>query len=109
MIDTNSPEFKDLLRAWVDAIKVMDTKLQAHYSAVAALENSPFAPAAPFFKDAVLLAQKSPALTETMNRKYDSALQKWEQLSQRYDFPESLVAWLREYQLEQPEQNSEPA
>jgi hypothetical protein len=39
-MDVNSNEFNDLLVAWVDALKVMDIKLNAYYAAVAALENN---------------------------------------------------------------------
>jgi hypothetical protein len=104
MLDTNSPEFKDLLAAWVHALKVLDTKLHAHILAIAALQNSPFEAAAPFLIDAVGRYQKSPDLIADLSRKYDSSLQKWEQLSPLDDFSAVLASWLREYQLEIPKQ-----
>jgi hypothetical protein len=47
MLDTDSAEFKDLLAAWLHALKVLDTKLQAHILAVTELQNSEFHAAAP--------------------------------------------------------------
>jgi hypothetical protein len=104
MLDTDSAEFKDLLAAWVHALKVLDTKLKAHILAITVLQNSPFQAAAPFLIDAVGRSEKSPDLIADMNHKYDSALQKWEQLSPLDDFPAILASWLRKYQLEIPKQ-----
>jgi len=104
MIDPNSEEFKTLFATWLGALKVLDTKLHAYYTALAALENSAlFAPAAPYFKEAVLRSQKDADLISEMDRKYDQARQKWEQLSLQSDFLEALASWLQEYRLRTPE------
>jgi len=99
MVTPNSPEFTDVLAAWIDALKVMDTKLNAYYTAVASLENSEFAAAAPFFKDAVLRAQEDPRLVGEMTHKYDLALRKLRQLIQQSGSVEALSSWLREYRV----------
>jgi hypothetical protein len=106
-IDADSEEFKNLLAAWVDALKVMDTKLNAYYTAVGALENSKYRDAATYFKEAVIHSQKNPDLTTQMTHKYDSALRKFGEIFQLEDWQEALASWLREYQLEKQEQTSE--
>jgi hypothetical protein len=104
VIDSDSPEFKTLFATWLGALKVMDTKLHAHYMAVASLQNnSEFSSAAHFFKDAVLLSQKDSGLLAAMDNKYDLALRKWEQLAPQSDFLEALGSWLQAYRLETPE------
>ncbi len=104
-MNTDFPEFPDLLAAWLEALKTMDTKLNAYYMAVAALQNSQFAVAVPFFEEAVTRSQNDAGLAADMNRKYDSFRQKWEQLTQQSDFSEALASWLREFRLETPKQN----
>jgi hypothetical protein len=106
-IDTDSEEFKNLLTAWIHALKVMDTRLNAYYAAVGALENPKFRDAATYFKEAVARSEKNPALANEMNHKYDSALRKLGEILQQEHWPEALAAWLREYQIEKPEQTQE--
>jgi hypothetical protein len=96
-MDVNSAEFNDLLAAWVDALKVMDTKLNAYYSAVGALENSEYRPAASYFKSAVLRSQNDPVLLGEMTHKYDSARRKLDELLLQSRPAEAVSAWLREY------------
>ena len=103
-MDIGSAEFQSLLDAWVDALKVMDdTKLNAYYSAVGALENSEYKPAAPYFKSAVIRSQSDPLLANQMKHKYDSARRKLDGLLQQSRPAEAVSAWLREYQPEKPQ------
>lgn len=107
-MDINSTEFSDLLAAWVNALKVMDTKLNAYYSAVASLENSAKYPgAAAYFKEALFKAEKNPALLAEMTEKYRLGLQKLHELSFGSHPAEAVSAWLREYRLEKPRVQSE--
>jgi hypothetical protein len=101
-MDVNSTEFNELLGAWVDALKVMDTKLNAYYSAVGALENSEYRPAASYFKSAVIHSQNDPVLLREMTRKYDLARRKLDELLQQSHPAEAVAAWLREYRPENP-------
>jgi len=103
MPDPNPTEFRDVLAAWLDALKAMDTKLNAYYSTLASLENSKFSPAAPYFKDAVIEAQRDPRLAAEMKNKYDSAFRRLEPQFPESRFLEALYAWLREYQVEKNE------
>ena len=104
MIDSSSPEFRAVLDAWLGALKVLDTKLNAFYMAVASLENDKqLAPAASHFKDVLLRCQESPKLATDMNHKYSEFLLKWEQLAQQSDFSEALASWLQEFRLKTPE------
>jgi hypothetical protein len=96
-------ELKRLLDAWVDALKVMDTKLNAYYSALGALENSEFKPAAPYFMSAVRRSQNDPLLASQMKHKYDSARRQLEEKLRQSHPAEAVSAWLREYQLEKLE------
>jgi len=106
-MDVDSAEFNDLLAAWVDALKVMDTKLNAYYSAVGALENSEYRPAASYFKSAVIHSQNDPVLLREMTRKYEIARRKLDELLQQSRPAEAVSAWLREYRLEKPKAPSE--
>jgi hypothetical protein len=107
-MDVNSAEFNDLLAAWIDALKVMDTKLNAYYAAVAALENNAKYPdAATLFKQTLGNAEKSPGLMAEMNEKYRLGLQRLRELSSGSDPAEAVSAWLREYQLEKPKAHLE--
>jgi hypothetical protein len=102
-IDTDSPEFKDLLAAWVDALKVMDTKLNVYCSAVAALENNAkYSDAATYFKQVLGNAEDDPLLRGEMDEKYRLALRRLGELSSGSHPAEAVSAWLQEYRIEKP-------
>lgn len=103
MIDPNSDEFKDLLAAWINALKTLDMRLQTYSSAVAALENSKtHKEAARYFKDAVKLAEADQLLLIDVEQKYRQAAEQCEHLLQQSNWQEALASWLREYRLETP-------
>jgi hypothetical protein len=107
-MDAGSTEFNDLLAAWVDALKVMDTKLNAYYSAVASLENNTSYPgAATHFKQTLSEVERNPDLAAEMTEKYRLAMLRLRELSSGSHPVEAVAAWLREYQLEKPKVQSE--
>jgi hypothetical protein len=98
-MEINSIELDDLLAAWTDALKVMDTKLNAYYSAVAALENNAKYPGAgAHFKEAFAGAEKNPNLTAEMNEKYRLGLLQLRELSSGSHPAEAVRSWFSKFQ-----------
>ena len=98
-MDINSTELNDLLVAWADALKVLDTKLNAYYSAVAALENNAKYPGAgAHFKEALAGAEKNPNLTAEMNEKYRLGLLQLRELSSGSHPAEAVRSWFSKFQ-----------
>jgi hypothetical protein len=103
-MDVNSAEFNDLLVAWTDALKVLDTKLNAYYSAIAALENNAKYPGAgAHFKEALTEAEKNPNLAPEMNEKYRLGLLQLRELSSGSRPAEAVRSWFSKFQQTQPD------
>jgi len=104
LIDTDSKEFKDLLAAWTDALKVMDTKLNAYYSAIASLENNLKYPgAAEHFKQVLFKAEENPALAVQMTEKYRLGLLQLHELSSGLHPAEAVRSWFSKFQQTHPQ------
>jgi len=103
-MESNSPEFKTVINAFVGTIKEMDTAMYAYYMAFAALEQS-FPEAAHQVRFVINESVNDPNVAAVMHRKYDATLARWEQLAPQSDFLTVFVSWLQEFRLETPKQS----
>jgi hypothetical protein len=97
-VDVDPESLKNLVRKWVDALKLIETELLAHVSALELLKKGD-----PEFVTGLLeKARKSPKVHEVVNKKYDAYLHLMLQHIEKGSLDQALSRFLRDWKPERP-------